>query len=648
MSNISELEASIREAAEHYYKGNPILTDLEFDELLNKLKEDCPNHPILKAIGWGYMPEPGDSKEEHIGAIIGSLDKIKIDDVDKSLLSNCIMDKLHMTVLMPKLDGGSLVAYYQNGLLDKVLTRGDGYHGINITRNIYHNLPTKIENHGIEMIAIRGEAIITYEDFESMEGSNPRNKCAGILQSKNGHKEDLKKVKFIPYSIVSTSVIHDLRSHSFLTDKTKQLLYFAKNDFEIIPYVYSSTPDIYDKFLDVEYLPDFMMKQSSGETLPVDGLVITRAYIDFTKSEDGKYNYYSCESKAFKYADVSKRTKVIDINWQMSSGSKFVPVLKIDPIEIDGVNIHNVTANNYKWLSDRKCGIGSEIEVKRANEVIPNMHMVITESSEYNAPVECPLCKEKLSVVGTDLVCTNQECPQVIFAIINKVWEFIKPDGASNACFNIFFNNYVMAHEEDMFSNLMYLLKDVGTQDSDKKYTNHYHKLIQKAIDGFKDTLVDLPDLIKMANIPTLGRRIGKRIKETISFSDFITTIEEKKMFPETVFKYAVLNDSFNRKKLELIFKLWDKNYVINHENKKEEVKEMRELRVAATGAMSIPRSKWFKEMAQYGVEKVSVGKKCDYLVCNEESTSSSYVKAQKLNIPIVSENVFMEIVKGV
>jgi len=634
MGKMSDLEITIREAAEHYYKGNPILTDIEFDKLLDELKESIPEHPILKAVGFGYMPEPGELKVGHIGDTVGSLAKVKIADINKD--RQLFDDDF---VSMPKLDGSSIVAHYRHGLLDVILTRGNGEYGIDVTKNLYPNLPYKIDNYGHELLIIRNEAVLTYEDFEGMEGSNPRNKCAGMIQSKNSYsREELDKITIIPYSIIVCEKIHD----PFIETKTGQLEYLKENGFHAIPYLNVSFNDIYDNILNKDYAPESFQKLENGKTFPIDGVVMVNNKIvaqPFQHDSSDPFQYYSLNpssSLAFKYADETVRTVVEDINWQMSNGSKFIPVLKIKEVNIDGVKINNVTSNNYQWLKDRKCGIGAEIEVKRANEVIPNMHMVIKESEEYDAPCHCPACESLLGINGVDIVCINEECPQKVIGLIYKIWEYIKPDGASDACFDIFLNEYVMLNDgDDLFDKMSNLLKSnciVGN-------SNHYHQLIQKAIDRFKTFNVDLPDIIKMSNISTLGMRIGKKIKGTIDFKSFIDVIKSNGKFSSEVFKFAVMNDNINRGKLKLLIQLWDNKFIL--EEDKNNI--MDEYRIAATGVMSIPRSKWFKEMAKYGVEKVSVGKNCQYLVCNEKSDSSSYKKAEKLNIPIVSEGEFLK-----
>ena len=631
MGNFKNLAIAIEEAAKHYYKGNPILTDLDFDNLLDELRNNSPDHPILKAVGFGYMPEPGDKKVSHIGDTVGSLDKIKIADIKRS--SNLYNNDI---VTMPKLDGSSIVCHYRNGLLDKILTRGNGIYGIDVTKNLYHIMPSQIDNYGNELLVIRGECVITDEDFENIEGSNSRNKCAGMIQSKGKYSiGELSFITFVPYSIITC----DNFSHNkFLHSKESQLNYLKDMGFNQIPYSMADFKYVYENILNKTYAPEWMQKLPNGKTFPIDGVVICYNDIDNKPfSVDGK-SYSALNptySIAFKYADKTKKTIVEGINWQMSNGGKYVPVLKVKECVIDGIKINNITANNYQWLLNRKCGIGSEVEIKRANEVIPQIHSVLKESENFNIPLKCEICDSNLTIHGTDLICDEPSCPQKEVGLLYKVWEFIKPDGASDACFDIFFTEYVMEYKEDILSNGLYLLQ-MGDLPTSK---NHYHQLIKQAILNFRSMKVDLPDIIKMANIPTLGRRIGDRIKETICLEYFIDIITNENLFSSNVFKFAVMNDDINRKKLKFLVYLWRDRFVSDND---EPTKE--KLKVAATGAMSISRSKWFKEFDDY-VEKVSVGKSCQYLICNEKSTSSSYKKAEKLGIPIVTEEEFMKII---
>ena len=646
-NKINQLETKIKKYAKAYYEGESLISDTEFDKLIDELKNIDPENKILSTPGWGYFPEPGVDKYRHLSMNIGSLDKIHIDDVDA-----CVPifaydndgDNEKTYIVMPKLDGNSVVCYYINGKLHQILSRGNGVIGVDITRNLYKNVPNKIENYGNFLIAIRGEAIITYEDFEGMDGANPRNKCAGLLQSKNAKREELQKIKFIPYSIVSISNINsDLKCMT----KSDHFNFFKNNKFEEIPFQILEWNDLYGMHLNRNNIHNDL-STIDNKRLPVDGIVISRnKCIEYTFNiENWKNNenlfMYTLSSKqiAFKYPDISKETEVISINWKMSMGGKFIPVLKIKEIEIDGIKINNVTANNYKWLQEMECGIGARIKIRRANECIPNITETIDKSNNFQIPEKCNYCGRNVEYdkYETHLICPNQFCESKDIAIIYKVWEFIKPHGASDACFSLFLEKirktqifYIMFDSTIITQFNRYLRND---DLWDKNPENFYHKLIKESLINFHNTKASIPQIIKMANIPSLGIRIGDRIFEDCQNSSKVFLGYVKTAFPEKIFKYEILNKyKYN---LEKILYIWDGKI-------KQESTQKQTIKVAITGAVSMPRNKWFKEMEKFGVKKSSVSKDCDFLICEAESNSSSYKKAIEYQIPIVSESEFLE-----
>jgi DNA ligase (NAD+) len=509
---------------------------------------------------------------------------------------------------------------------------------------LYKNVPNKIENYGNVLIAIRGEAILTYEDFEGMDGANPRNKCAGLLQSKNAKKEELEKIKFIPYSIVSISNINsDLK---YMT-KSDHFNFFKHNKFEEIPFQILEWNDLYGIHLIRNNIhPD--LSSMNEKTLPVDGIVISRnKCIEYTLNiKDWETNknlfLYTLSTKqiAFKYPDITKESEVISIDWKMSMGGKFIPVLKIKEIEIDGIKINNVTANNYKWLQEMGCGVGAKIKIRRANECIPNITETIERNDNFQIPSNCEYCDTPLKYDNyeTHLICPNLYCEAKDIAIIYKIWNFIKPDGASDACFSLLMEKikktkilYTMINSTIITQFTIYLR---NSDLWDKNPENHYHKLVKKTLINFTNTQASIPEIIKMANIPSIGIRIGDKIfrdchKDPKIFLGYVET-----KFPESVIKYEILNKYKNN--IEKILYIWDGK--INYQSGHKQI-----IKVAITGSVSIPRNKWFKEMEKFGVKKSSVSKNCDFLICENESNSSSYKKAIKYQIPIVSESEFFE-----
>jgi len=628
---MTDLENKIIKYAKAYYEGESLIPDSEFDSLIDLLKQENPDSFILHSPGWGYIPEPGELKEKHLGLIVGSLDKIKHGEITESSYIFNSYNSLH--VLTPKLDGNSVVAYYYNGRLKKILSRGDGTHGINITKNLQHAVPNTIDNENNYIIGIRGEAILSYEDFEGMEGSNPRNKCAGLLQSKNANKQEIEKIQFVPYQITVISIPDDKWKL-----KINHFRFFEENGFLLIPYEIIYKSELYRNHLTKEYVQDYLT-QINNHHLPVDGVVINKSSMNFIKIDD--LIALDCEGIAFKYPDETKETVVEDIKWNMTNNSRFVPVLKIKEIEIDGIKINNVTGNNLKWIQDRKCGIGSKLEIKRSNECIPNIHSVVDKSDVFNNPSTCYVCGSNLTLdkYEVNLICPNNDCEAKDIAIIYKIWEFIKPDGASDACFKILIDKI-------KGTNILYtcLFSPIITQCNlyfrnndlwDTNPENHYYKLVKQALINFSNMKATIPEIIKMSNINAVGKTIGERIEQNLNYSvdKFLEYIKDNNGFPSEIFKYKELNDYKNN--LQKVVYIWDGKIVSNKNNKS--------IRVAITGSVSKSRGKWFKEMEQHGIKKSGVTKDCDYLICNNPSNSSSYKKAVEYGIPILSENEFLE-----
>ena len=638
------LEEEIKKYAKAYYEGEALISDEEFDKLVYTLKQTNPNSYILTTPGWGYIPEPGKLKERHLSMKIGSLDKERLETINKNV--PLLQDESSTIdyIITPKLDGNSIVCYYYNGKLSKILSRGDGVYGINITQNLYQNIPNKINNYNNYLIAIRGEAILTYEDFSTLdEGSNPRNKCAGLIQSKNSNPDDLRKIRFIPYSIVSLSSNNSELKWKYKTDQFK---YFKENNFEVIPYEQLNWDDLYNKHLIRKNVDKNLYTLLDGHTCPVDGIVISKnECIDYSFNIDKEMFVYAIgnESIAYKYPDEKKETTIVDINWKMSSGGKFIPVLKIKEIEIDGIKINNVTANNYKWLVEMECGVGATVNIRRANECIPNITEVINKSKTIKNPRFCYYCSSALTLdeYKTHLICPNMSCEAKDIAIIYKIWNYIKPDGASDACFQILLDkikntNILYSYEHSqIITRCCIYLRNSDLWDKDPK--NHYFKLVKQALINYTNMKATIPMIIKMANIPSLGETIGNRIESNCEYSValFISYVTSNIGFPNNIFKYELLNKYLNN--LKKVCYIWE-NKIVSNSNSVQ-------YRIAVTGKLSKPRTKWYKELEQYGVKKSGVTKDCDYVVCNSVSDSSTYKKAIKLGIPILTEDDFYKVI---
>lgn len=354
--------------------------DSLYDVLYSYAKDKWPEDPFFQKLTSNNTGFGIDVVHE---IPMGSMEELKENDILK-------WKKGHTKfVLSDKLDGCSLILTYENGKLKIAATRGHGTIGKDILRHIKYveNIPAKIDYK--QKIIIRGELLfkknmIEYilKDIELKTGKaqkNGRNTIAGALNRKDTIIDIFKKAKFVAYW---TSVEQGL---SF------ELL--KKLGFDIPYYQYIS-----GEVLNDENMIELVKTRIELSDYELDGIIITQVDNIETGFVGGTINP-KC-SRKFKlgiYDNVAEST-VVGINWQISRWGVFTPVLEIEPVEIAGATITNITAHNYDNVVKSKCGIGARIKFKRAGLVIPKLEEVLVPSTVYNLP----LCKYKIE--GVDLI----------------------------------------------------------------------------------------------------------------------------------------------------------------------------------------------------------------------------------------------------
>ena len=211
--NKIDLENKIRHYASLYYAGNPEISDDEFDDLVDQLREIDPNSYVLTTVGWGSGVETNGKKTDHKYQLIGSLNKIKnVDDIPN----------YRFPVVSAKLDGLSAVLYYKNGKLEKAVTRGNGTQGIDITEKVVRILDGKTTIEPKLTCAIRGELVISVDDWNSMievdsSLKNPRNTAAGII-NRNDITDDIDYVSLVVYNVIGMVIFDNGSGFEELTE----------------------------------------------------------------------------------------------------------------------------------------------------------------------------------------------------------------------------------------------------------------------------------------------------------------------------------------------------------------------------------------------------------------------------------------------
>lgn len=613
MLNIKELEESIVKHAQLYYSGKQVISDDEFDKMVDTLRELQPDSAVLQQVGWGYAVDEK-SKIRHTGNIVGSLEKVKYPE-EPSIAYD--------VVITPKLDGSTVVLYYHQGTLIQAITRGDGINGmscLNKMRYLLRGIQVPITD-GI--ISIRGEAIIpaTYHDELKKRGiPNPRNYANGILNRIEAG-EDIDMVRFIPYS-VRVYGENDL-------NKTDMLGMLQKWGFKKCPYIYCK------KVESVNDLQTLFDKWS--ETYPLDGLVLTQhkvVHVPMQCEMEGvsDSSAYSINEIAIAYKFQSERAQIEvgALEWQVGETGRLTPMIRVkNPVFLSGATISNVMAHNATQVIERGIGAGAICTIERANEVIPYL-VSVDEPVDAVLPTRCPECGNDVVWKNMDLVCTNNSCPSRQFAIIKSILEVCGiPEGLGDSMLLTWIDHRDVIDIIEHGNN--------STQYSCPAYSDpesHYTKLIVQLWYNIRDKFAKgftYTEFWSMIRIPGLGNSHARTLGEVDpkqatmdSFamlpSNVVTSIQEKVEYWTGLAAKIPFADQPHGAAIAL--------------------------KVAVTGKLSMPRKEFEKLLATKNIILGSVGKDTTYLICNESSDSSKAKKAQSLGTKVVTEVEFMALVK--
>jgi len=357
---INELVEKIKIANEKYRIGEPIMSDSQFDKLVEQLKSLDPKNQILKTIGHQIKDE---NRKSRLPIEMASMNKIKsIEDIEDWCRLKGI-SKSENVIITPKFDGLSLCVCETT---QEAWTRGDGEFGQK--SNEHYKL---IGNHLINSTKDEytyGEVIMSKSTFlqkYSAEFANPRNLVAGLLNSKDP-QDSLKDCSYIKYGSISKN------SSNYQTKQ--QLLDSLNLNQEIkVDYHICKISDVTEDLL-------ISLFHKFGTKYEIDGLIIE---INDINSQNNLGRETSSNNpiwgRAFKHPsfEQSAQTEIIDISWNISKQGYLKPTLHINPVRLDGVTVSNVTGNNARFVKDMGIGIGAKVLVKRSGMVIPIISEVI-------------------------------------------------------------------------------------------------------------------------------------------------------------------------------------------------------------------------------------------------------------------------------
>ena len=552
----------------------------------------------------------------------------------------------HPTLLSWKLDGLTIVLTYENGELIKAVTRGNGIVGEVITNNarVFKNIPLKISFKG--RLVLRGEAIITYSDFEKINETigdadakykNPRNLCSGSVRQLNNEITAKRNVRFYAFSLVSAEGV------DFRNSREVQFRWLNEQGFEVVEYR-KVTAETLDEAM------DYFAEAVTTNDFPSDGLVAL--YDDIAYGESlGTTAKFPRNAMAFKWADEMRDTRLLEIEWSPSRTGLINPVAIFEPVELEGTTVSRASVHNISIMKELKLGIGDTIRVYKANMIIPQIAENLTGSGNAPIPHTCPACGQETVVKKENdvecLFCVNPGCPA------KKIKSFglftsrdaMNIDGLSEATLEKFIARGFIHDFGDIFEISRYKDEIVEMEGfGQKSYDN-----LMESLERAKETT--LPRVIYSLGIANIGLANAKvicrhfdndldRIRhaslEEVSDIDTIGPVIAGNLV-------AYFRDEDNNRRLDHLMRFL---HIQEDSPKQEQIFEGMNFVITGSLVHFGNRSE-AKELIESLGGKVtgSVTKKTNYLINNDiQSNSSKNKKARELGIPILSEEDFRKL----
>lgn len=623
------------------------MSDHEWDSMFDQLKqleaetgEVLPNSPTNKVSEDNLAGQ----KEQHEFAAL-SLAKTKLPaDLEK-------WAEMRPVWLSWKLDGLTLVVTYDSGRLTKVVTRGNGHIGTNITHlaGAIEGILPKIAYGG--HVVIRGEAVISYEDFEQFnmesdeEYANPRNLASGSLTLKDPQEVKARHIHWIPFTLVHTD--EDISSWGARMQRLRRLG-FGPVEHELI-----RQPTLNN----IEEVIDRWTRKVTDRVnpYPVDGLVIT--YDDTAYAQTGSVtgHHATRAGYAFKWQDESAETRLSHIEWSCAA-STISPVAVFDPVELEGTTVKRASLCNISEC--QRLGIGgpgSVLQVIKANKIIPKVIRVSQAVGSFDIPEHCPVCGQatKVSVSGASgtrtLHCTNAACPA---KQLKKFARFVSKagmdvDGISEQTLAKFINLGWVSEYADIYRLRQHAPAMASLEGFGEKSVAN----IMRSIEASRQ--VEAQRLLYALTIPMCGVDVCKRLLSVYKLADLIREARETAdeshfavisgIGPEKSASFVRwFHDEQNQRTVD---RLLPELHVIQAENEPTGA-QCEGLTFVITGDVHHYKNR--NELKAYiesqgGKVTGSVSKSTNYLINNDvASTSSKNQKAHQLNIPIISEDEFV------
>lgn len=653
-SHMRELITELNRASEAYYSGHEILTDFEWDHKFDELARlenetgiilpDSPTHNVsYEKSGDGFEEEDG--KIKHKYPVLSLAKSKRVIDLIKWANNKPVW-------ISYKLDGSSLVGYYDHGKLQKLITRGNGYIGQDVTflaegiKNCPLNISYKDE------CIVRGEALISYEDFDNFclengdDYKNPRNLVAGSLNLKDVSEFKKRNVTWIVYTLIKHG---DDLTDKELSHWNERIDFLSANHFSPVPHELIKPGEMQTKV-------DKWTKQATTYKYPLDGLVI--AYDDVPYSRGGTVTAHHATRSGFslKWADNTAESLVTNLIWSCGA-TCITPVAQFQKVHLEGTDVTKASLANIDEC-ERLGGIavGDTVSVAKMNKIIPKIvGKVKSGPNKFTIPDKCPVCGAPTKIIESEsgahkLICTSNSCPGKHERAIQRFAErdAMDIDTLGPAVIHQFVNRKWITDYASIYHLKEHALEISSIDGFGAKKTRNL-------LDGIEKSRKTTGErLLYALSIPMCSKDMVKKLLSKYSFEELMDMLLPRMVKASEFAKI----DGIGKKKAEALIKYFDNadnNMAVRRLLKEVKIEEPQRqsggnkcanMTFCITGAVHTFKNRdEFKAYVESQGGKVSgsVSRKLTALVNNDaQSTSSKNRKAHELGVPIITEDEFI------
>ena len=659
LKNYTNLKNKIEKYNNLYYnEDNPIISDMEYDGLLRKLKEMEKEYPALLEIDVSPTEKIGGtasnkfSKVEHkvpMLSLSNTYNIAEIEDFDKRVKKIINFSEKIEYILELKLDGLSISLIYENGNLTRAVTRGDGKIGEDVTENIMEieSIPKKLKEP--ISLEVRGEIILPIPNFNKINEereengeevfANPRNAASGTIRQLDSTIVSKRGLDCYLYYLVNAEN-YGIKTH------LESIKFIEKLGFK--------TTKVFEKYSDFKTLEKSIEKwRIKREKLDyeTDGLVIK--INDFSFYETLGYTTKSPRwAIAYKFPAEQVKTRLLDVTFQVGRTGVVTPVAELEAVNLSGSVVKRASLHNFDEIRRKDIKIGDNVIVEKAAEIIPQVVNVVFDDrkgteKEIKEPESCPACGTKL-VKEEGLValkCLNPHCPE---KIKREISYFVSRDAMN-----------ISGLGEKIVEKFIELEKiktvvDIYFLGNYRNELENLEKMGKKSVDNLLNSInesknQDFSKVLYALGIPFVGKFNANLLSKTFKDIDVLKekSVEELLEVKGIGEKAAIAVNTFlnNENNWKIITEL--KEIGLKFKFEEDELKEVRDNPIKGKNFLATGKLQKYKrnEIKDIILEKggnylSAVSKNLDFLIAGEKA-GSKLEKAQNLGIRILSEDDF-------